>query len=74
MNYSLQVLRPRYLGRKAQDYLIERSNATWNDLRTQIVQKDLIPEVSSTFLSYEEQIKAELATLGREIKKTFEQT
>ena len=37
---------------------------------TQIIQKDLILEVNSTFLSYEEQTKAELATLGQE-KITF---
>ena len=36
MDYSLRALRPRYLPRKAQDYLMERPNATWNDLCTQI--------------------------------------
>ena len=68
MDYSLRGLRPRYLQRKAQEYLMERPNATWNDFCAQIIQKDLILEVSSTFLSDEAQTKAELATLGQEIK------
>ena len=68
MDYSLRGLRPRYLQRKAQEYLMERPNATWNDFCAHIIQKDLILEVSSTFLSHEAQTKAELATLGQEIK------
>ena len=47
---------------------MERPNATWNDFCAQIIQKDLILEVSSTFLSHEAQTKAELVTLGQEIK------
>ena len=70
MDYSLRGLRPRYLQRKAQEFLMERPNATWNDFCAQIIQKDLILEVSSTFLSHEAQTKAELATFGQEIKKT----
>ena len=73
MDYSLRGLRPRYLQRKAQEYLMERPNATWNDFCAQIIQKDLILEVSSTFLSHDAQTKAELATLGQEIK-TFDQS
>ena len=65
---SLKGLRPRCLQRKAQEYLMERPNATWNDFCAQIIQKDLILEVSSTFLSHEAQTKAELATLGQEIR------
>ena len=61
-------LRPRYLQRKAQEYLMQRPNATWNDFCAQIIQKDLILEVSSTSLSQEAQTKAELATFGQEIK------
>ena len=68
MDYSLRGLRPRYLQRKAQEYLMERPNATRNDFCAHIIQKDLILEVSSTFLSHEAQTKAELATLGQEIK------
>ena len=68
MDYSLRRLRPRYLQRKAQEYLMERPNATWNDFCAHKIQKDLILEVSLTFLSHEAQNKAELATLGQEIK------
>ena len=68
VDYSLRGFRPRYLQRKNQEYLMERPNATWNDFCAQIIQKDLILEVSSTFLSHEAQTKAELATLGQEIK------
>ena len=68
MDYSLRGLRPRYLQRKAQEYLMERPNATWNNFCAHIIQKDLILELSSTFLSHEAQTKAELATPGQEIK------
>ena len=47
---------------------MEHPNATWNDFCTHIIQKDLILELSSTFLSHEAQTKAELATLGQEIR------
>ena len=73
MDYSLRGLRPRYLQRKAQECLMDRLNATWNDFSAQIIQKDMILEVSLTFLSHEAQTKAELATLGQEIK-TFDQS
>ena len=65
---SLKGLRPRYLQRKAPEYLMERPNATLNDFCAQIIQKDLILEVPSSFLSHEAQTKAELATLGQEIR------
>ena len=68
MDYSLRRPRPRYFQWNAQEYLVERPNATWNDFWSQINQKELILELSSTFLSYEEQTKAELATIGWEIK------
>ena len=69
IDYSLKRLRPRYLQRKAQEYPMERPNATWSDFFARKIQKDLILEVSSTFLSHEAQTEAELATLGQEIKK-----
>ena len=69
MDHSLRGLRPRYPQRKAQECLMERADATWNDLCTQILQNDLLLEVFSTFLSYEEQTKAEMTTLGQETKK-----
>ena len=64
LDFSLRGLRPGYLQRKAQEYLMERPNASWNDFCAQVIQNDLLLEVSSTFLSYEAQTKAELATLG----------
>ena len=65
---SLKRLRPGYLQRKTQECLMERPIATWNDFCAQIIRKDLILEVSSTFLSHEAQPKAELATIGQEIR------
>ena len=47
---------------------MERPNATWNDFCAQIIQKDLILEAFSTFLSHEAQTKAKLATIGQEIR------
>ena len=40
-DYSLEWLRPRYLQRKAQEYLMENPNATWNDFYTRIIQRDV---------------------------------
>ena len=57
IDYSLKGLRPRYLQRKAQEYLMERPNATWNNFCAQIIQKDLILEVSSTFLPMKHKLK-----------------
>ena len=68
MDYSLRGLRPRYLQRKAQEYLMEHPNATWNDFSTHIIQKDVSFQVSSNFLNDEEQTKAELASSGQEMK------
>ena len=51
--YTRKRLRRRYFQRKAQKHLMERPKATWHDFCTQINQKDLLLEVSSTFLSYE---------------------
>ena len=68
MDYSLRGLRPRYLQRKAQEYLMEHPNATWNEFSTHIIQKDGSFQVSSNFLNDEEQTKAELASLGQEMK------
>ena len=41
IDYSLRGLRPRYLQRKAQEYLMENPNATWNDFSTGIIQRDV---------------------------------
>ena len=68
IDYSVKRLRSRNLQRKAQEYVMEQPNATWNNFCAQIIRKDLILEVFSTFLSQEAQTKAELATLGLEIR------
>ena len=48
---------------------MEHPNATWNDFSTHCIHKDGSFQVSSNFLSDEELTKAELATLGQEVKK-----
>ena len=68
IDYSLKGLRPRYLQRKAQEYLMENPNATWNDFSARIIQRDVSFQVSSNFLNDEEQTKAQMATLGQEMK------
>ena len=68
IDYTLRGLRPRYLQRKAQEYLLEHSNATWNDFSTRIIQRDVSYQVSSNFLNDEEQTKVQLASLGQELK------
>ena len=68
IDYSLKGLRPRYLQRKAQEYLMENPNATWNDFSTRIIQRDVSFHVSSNFLNDEKQTKAQMATLGQELK------
>ena len=47
---------------------MENPNATWNDFSTRIIQKDVSFQVSSSFLNDEEQTKAQMATLGQEMK------
>ena len=64
IDYSFKRgLRPRYLRRKAREYLMENPNATWNDFSTRIIQRDVSFQVSSNFLNDEEQTKAQMATL-----------
>ena len=68
LDYTLKGLRPRYLQRKAQEYLMEHPNATWNDFSTQLINKDVSYQVSTSFLNDEEQNKAQMASLGWELK------
>ena len=68
IEYTLRGLRPRYLQRKAQEYLMEHPNATWNEFSTRIIQRDVSYQVSSNFLNDEEQTKVQLASLGQERK------
>ena len=54
IDYTQQGLRPRHLQRKAQEYLMENPNATWNDFSSGIIQKDVSYQVSSNLLNDEE--------------------
>ena len=47
---------------------MENPNATWNDFSTRIIHRDVSFQVSSNFLNDEEQTKAQMATLGQEMK------
>ena len=66
--FGYTLLRPRYLQRKAHEYLMEHPNATWNDFSTRIIQRDVSYQVSSNFLNEEEQTKVQIASLGQEMK------
>ena len=68
MDYSLRGLGPKHLQRKAQGFLMEPPKATWNDYSAHIFQKEVSFQVSSNFLNSDEQTKAEIATLGKEMK------
>ena len=67
IDYTLRGLRPRYLQRKAQEYLMEHPNATWNDFSIRIIQRDVSYQVSSNLLNDEEQTNVQLASLGQEM-------
>ena len=54
----LKRLRSRYLQRKAQEYLMEHSNAIWNDFSTHLINKDVSYQASTSFLNDEEQKKS----------------
>ena len=47
---------------------MEKPNATRNEFSTQIIHTDVYFQVSSNFLNDEEQIKAQMATFGQELK------
>ena len=68
IDYTPKGLRPRYLQRKAQKYLMEHPNITWNDFSTHLINKDVSYQVSTSFLNDEEQNKAQMASLGQELK------
>ena len=64
IDYTLKGLRPWYLQRKAQEYLMEHPNATWNDFSTHLINKDVSYQVSASFLNDEELNKAQMVSLG----------
>ena len=47
---------------------MENPNATWNDFSTRINQRDVSFQASSNFSNDEDQTKAQMATLGQEMK------
>ena len=47
---------------------MEHPNATWNDFSTHLINKDVFYQVSTSFLNDEEQNKAQMASLGQELK------
>ena len=47
---------------------MENPNATWNDFSTRMIQRDASFQVSSNFLNDKEQTKAQMSTLGQEMK------
>ena len=67
-DYLLKGLRNRNLQRKAQEYRMENTNATWNGFSTRKEQRDVSFQVSSNFLNDEKQTKARMAILGQEMK------
>ena len=67
-DYTLKGLRHRYLQRKAQEYLIEHPNATWNNFSTHLTNKDVSYQVSTSFLNDEKQNKSQMVSLGEELK------
>ena len=47
---------------------MEHPNATWSDFWTHLINKDISYQVSTSFLNDEEQNKAQIASLGQELK------
>ena len=47
---------------------MEHPNAFWNDFSTHLINKDVSYQVSTRFLNDEEQNKAQMASLGQEVK------
>ena len=70
IDYSLNGLRLRYLQQKAQENLMENTNATSNDFSIHINQRDVSFHVSSNFLNEEKQTIAQMSTLGLEMKES----
>ena len=68
IDHTIKGLRPRYLQRKAPETLMEHANATWNDVSTHLINKDVSYQVSTSFLNDEEQNKVQMASLGQELK------
>ena len=58
IDYSLKRLRPRYLQRKAQKYLMENPNATWNDFYYRNIAKGCnYPSFFQLFLTAKKKLR-----------------
>ena len=68
IDYTLKGLTPQFLQRKAQKYLMEHPNATWNDFSTHLTNEEVSYQVSTSFLNDEEQNKAQMASLDKNKK------
>ena len=68
IDYTLKGLRSRYLQRKDQECLMEHPNTSWINFSTHLIIKDASYQVSTSFLNDEEQNKAQVASLGHELK------
>ena len=69
IDLSLKGLRLRYLQQKAQEYLTENPIATRNKISTRLIARNASFQMSFNFLNDEEQTKAQMATLGQDMKK-----
>ena len=47
---------------------MEHPNATWNDFSSHLINKDVSCQLSTSFLNDEDQNKAQMASLGQELK------
>ena len=47
---------------------MEHPKATWNDFSTHLINKDVSYQVSTSLLNDEEQNKAQMASLGQELR------
>ena len=50
IDFTIRGLTPSVLKRKAHEYLIEHPNATWDNFKDDVVNKDLIYSVGSKFV------------------------
>ena len=47
---------------------MEHSNATWDNFSAHLINKDVFYQISASFLNDEEQKKAQMASLGQQLK------
>ena len=74
IDYTLRGLRPRYLQGKAQEYLMESTNASWNNFSTKITQRDVSYQVSSNFLNDDDRPKSNWLHWDKKRENSFRAT